>query len=813
MIKRFFSQLLYVSIGIVVCWQAPVFAQSANQDKLLRTVPESCLAVSFWNHGHPIPANSTNKTDQLLAEPTVRQFIDSGFAAALQTIKEGSREMSPETKRDAEQLMEVGMNAFLRGAGGFIVKDVEITPEGPGKVEAVALLMLGEKAKDAASSLTRLIQSQFGPGQKVQMGEAVFLQFTSENLGEFPVLVGQVDGCLIVGVGSEFVGSTVKRLSGNAVEPWMQQLQQRIPLERRTALGFLDVAKLREKIMTFAPPEVGDLVESLGLDKIMSIETSSGYIESGMANRMLLRFDGEPTGMFALSSESGLEASDLAHIPDDTMFAFATSIDLNKQFDFFLDRLHEMSPRDAEGFAEGLAGLRQELQIDVQQDLLAQIGPVVTLHNAAGDGWLSGLTLTAELKDEERFANTLFRLNDAFAKNQSPYGPRLFNKRVGDATITTVVVPTEEFPFEISLCVHKKRLLMALFPQAIMTAIGERPAPLFAGDLPNVSFAADKAESKLLAMFWVDTKRPFEWLYPLVQMGMAMRYQMIEDFSPAMRAQVGPLLQSISLPPARAIHKHLTPSMMAIRRVADGLEFESHQSLPMVDPLVMTPMGIAVLLPAVQQVRGHSARVQSINNIRQIAIAMHNYESAFMKFPSGFGPYEKDGPEVSWRVKILPFIEQSNLYEMYKMDEPWDSENNLQVLEMMPTIYRSPNSNAGPNETTYLGIGGRNGVFGKDEKGNSKSSRMGEILDGTSNTIMIVDVGDQLAVPWTKPDEGIDPENFSKFDLLGQFPGGFLAGMADASSHFVKEAVSDDLLKRLFEKNDGQVASLSEIDE
>jgi hypothetical protein len=805
MVKHFISRLLCLMTGIALLWHAPAVAQSSSQDKLLRAVPEQCLAVSIWNQGHPVPANSINPTDQLLAEPTVRQFVDSVFAAAQQMIKSGSQEMPPEIRRDAEQLITAGMNVFLRGAGGFIVKEVEITPEGPSKIEAVALFMLGEKAQNAASSIARLLQSQLGAGEKKQIGDAVFLQFANEQMAKFPVLVGQVDGCLIIGVGSEFVESTVKRLKGDAVSAWVEQLQQRIPLERRTALGYLDVAKVREKVMGFVPPEAGSLIQSLGLDRIKSVETSSGYVESGMANRMLLRFDGEPTGIFALSPERGLEVSDLAHVPDDAMFAFATSIDLDKQFDFFLERLHEMSPRDAGGFEEGLAEMGRELQIDVRQDLLAQVGPVITLHNAAGDGWLSGLTLTAELKDEERFANTLFRLNDVFAKNQSPHGPRLINKRVGDATITTVIIPEEAFPFEISLCVNKKRLLMGLYPQAIMSAIGERPTPLFAGGLPSASFAADKSEAKLLTMLWVDTKRPFEWLYPLAQMGMAMRYQMIQEFPSAVQEQIAPLLQSINLPPARAIHKHLTPSVIAVRRVADGFEFESQQSLPMMDPLFGTSTGIALFLPAVQQVRSASKRVQSMNNLKQMAIAIHNYESAFMKFPSGFGPAKKDGPPVSWRVKILPFIEQNNLYEMYRMDEPWDSPNNLKVLEMMPEIYRSANSNAGPNETTYLAIGGQRGIFGKDQQGQAIEGRFAEILDGTSNTAMFVDAGDQLAVPWTKPDEGIDPEEFSKFGLMGQFPGGFIVAMGDGAVHFISEAVSEEALRNLFEKNDGNL--------
>ena len=90
-------------------------------------------------------------------------------------------------------------------------------------------------------------------------------------------------------------------------------------------------------------------------------------------------------------------------------------------------------------------------------------------------------------------------------------------------------------------------------------------------------------------------------------------------------------------------------------------------------------VGTALLLPAVAKVRMSAARMQSKNNLKQIALAMHNYEATYGHFPHDIT--DKNGkPILSWRVAILPFIEQDNLYKQFKLDEPWDSPNNRSGL-------------------------------------------------------------------------------------------------------------------------------------
>ena len=95
---------------------------------------------------------------------------------------------------------------------------------------------------------------------------------------------------------------------------------------------------------------------------------------------------------------------------------------------------------------------------------------------------------------------------------------------------------------------------------------------------------------------------------------------------------------------------------------------------------------IALLLPAVQQVREAARRTTSMNDMRQIVLAIHNYDAANLSFPPAKG---RAGQELSWRVHILPYLDEMQLYEQFNLDEPWNSPHNLTLVDKMPEFGRS----------------------------------------------------------------------------------------------------------------------------
>jgi hypothetical protein len=191
-------------------------------------------------------------------------------------------------------------------------------------------------------------------------------------------------------------------------------------------------------------------------------------------------------------------------------------------------------------------------------------------------------------------------------------------------------------------------------------------------------------------------------------------------------------------------------------------------------------------------------RTVSINHLKQIGLAMHNYHDVNKSFPPAAKC--KDGKQLlSWRVLILPFLEQQKLYEQFHLDEPWDSEHNRKLIPRMPDTYRS-SLMLPAGKTTFLGIAGESGMFP-----GCQGVSIREVTDGTSNTIWVVDADDAHAVDWTKPEDLTPDLNRPLDGLVGHFAEGFVALVVDASVRFIPKTMSAKTLKALFTRNGGEV--------
>ena len=155
--------------------------------------------------------------------------------------------------------------------------------------------------------------------------------------------------------------------------------------------------------------------------------------------------------------------------------------------------------------------------------------------------------------------------------------------------------------------------------------------------------------------------------------------------------------------------------------------------------------------------RQAAIRSQCVNNEKQIGLAIHNYIAKHGSFPPAFTVDKAGKPLLSWRVLILPYIEQDALFKEFHLDEPWDSPHNKALIARMPPTYRCPGESddlARQGKTRYLTPRGKATIFPGTE-----TIKLHDVTDGTSNTIMVVEAGDANAVIWTKPDDWqVDPE-------------------------------------------------------
>jgi Protein of unknown function (DUF1559) len=194
----------------------------------------------------------------------------------------------------------------------------------------------------------------------------------------------------------------------------------------------------------------------------------------------------------------------------------------------------------------------------------------------------------------------------------------------------------------------------------------------------------------------------------------------------------------------------------------------------------------------------------SVNNLKQIGLAFHNYHDATGGFPGNIT--DTDGKALlSWRVAILPYIEEEKLYKQFKLDEPWDSENNKPLVEKMPKVYAPVRAKAKAGETFYQVFTGDKALFG----GKVKNPKLTSITDGTSNTGMVFEAGEPVI--WSKPADLPFDEKKALPKLGGLFDGDFHVGMCDGSVMLLKKNPDEKELKKLIMPADGEVIDLDKL--
>jgi prepilin-type processing-associated H-X9-DG protein len=200
-----------------------------------------------------------------------------------------------------------------------------------------------------------------------------------------------------------------------------------------------------------------------------------------------------------------------------------------------------------------------------------------------------------------------------------------------------------------------------------------------------------------------------------------------------------------------------------------------------------------------------TTRVQCVNNLKQIGLAMHNYMSVHHTFPPAFSVDKAGKPLLSWRVLILPFLEQEALYNEFHLDEPWDSPHNKALIEKMPALYSCPSELTPKPEagkTTYVTPRGERTIFP-----GAVGVKLKEVVDGTATTILTMDVPASEAVVWTKPDDWSVPGTVDPRSLVGRHPDGTNCGFGDGSVHFLSKTIAPAVLKALFTRNGGETVS------
>ena len=610
-------------------------------------------------------------------------------------------------------------------------------------------------------------------------------------------------------------------------------------------VGWLDTKQLLTQFggipIPNAPPgdplTIGVVADWLGLSNLNGMTFRGGYSGAETWSHAELSCDGAMTGLLSLFQQKSLTLADLPPLPPECSSFAAVRFDLQSALNLVLKKTGEAvermeGARAKEQFDQGLAGVVQFLGANSSDELSLGLGDIWCAYaDTAALPIPIGISpgIAVSIRDRDMLLMGLDRL--IMLAESMPDSEQFSIRKSSKNGNLYISVSINQLPILVPTMVVTQNWLVAGVTPAtaqgfVMRAEGKLPSWK-----PNAQVAEALAElpADFSSITISDPAPGYRQMLSYAPMAMAMaESQILPDIAPGAKLPFG----VEDIPNAEIVTAPMFPNVTVGVSTAESFVNYSRSSVP-ANPLggiastTTVPILVALLLPAIQQAREAARRTQSKNNLKQLALAMHNYHAVFNHFPRGTveSPGLEPDDRVGWVYPLLPYMEQFNLYNQLPADEiakGWRSKNlamgtisqtAIASLQNPSTPRREASgsmdyvgiSGIGPNSAALPGNDRRAGIFGYD-----RVTRFRDILDGTSNTLMIGDSAVPNASFLAGGKESI--RGFSQKPYLNgpdnigsPHPGIVQFCFADGSVRTISVEVDDTVLEALATKSGGEV--------
>ncbi|MDR3637301.1 MAG: DUF1559 domain-containing protein [Isosphaeraceae bacterium] len=821
---------------------------------LARYFPRDDLVVYAEFDGLDAHADAWRRTAaaRLLNETATGTMLESVATQVLQRILESD----PEIKFTGKETIALAKHAFRRGfAFGINRKGTREKPT------CVGLVLRGAARGEVRALIGRLVAAGNAPathsesiakpgGRQVTVVTEQRTPRPGQPAPDPQGFAWWAEGddlvfSLVSPKGADAIISALDKKTPSAIEnPTRTALARTEGTFEPVGLAFFDMAALPE-----LPPQAAPL----GLNGIRRFDYRWGFDGPALMTVTRIVAPAPRAGVLALLDQPSFDTRKLPPLPPGLDRLAVFSVAPGPSYDRLIQLAKASDPNFAqafpalEAFVQGLTGH------PLREDILGRLGPLMVAYNIPSkinaptnvlEGLAQGLAhvpktaLAIQVDDVPGFApifdDLVKRFNAAMEPKPGEARGAELTPLKGHQHAYVLAAAPSAFPLPAGMrpavVLGKRALIIASTPAAAREALALETKP--GGLAPDDPLAPALEHVPPRAMFLTvtDTRNSLlpeivANLPALVQLaGAGQGFPFLRNRSPADLFSVATpspatppgtrnfmlKIDPDDIPAPDDLRPFLFPATFVMTTDEAGIRLVARESFPAFNPTTVAPIAAALMLPAVQAARSAARRAQSTNNLKQIGLALHNFHSVQDHFPATIR--DKAGkPLLSWRVAILPFIEQQALFNEFHLDEPWDSPHNQELVERMPTVYAVPGAKAEPGETFYRSFSGKGTFLDPDAK---DGIRIADVTDGTSNTIAVVEARE--AVPWTKPDSDIasdaDPNKPEPRDALlkslgGHFPGGFNALFLDGAVKFVKTSIDIDVLRALITRNGGEVVS------
>ncbi|HNQ22390.1 MAG TPA: hypothetical protein PKK06_04785 [Phycisphaerae bacterium] len=639
-------------------------------------LPKETLAYVGW-YGCDQTKDALAETawGMTLADPQVKRFKEQLWYVADFFAKRAAA--GEEATAQYEALRRILQTLVQRPTALGIV-DFGLSETGPG-VKAAIVCHIGEGGSAFLTDVQALLAA-------AQMPQGVPFTIEDKTLYQLPVplpgglFYGLVGEHFLVAVGAETAQGIVKQIGSPG--PSLAQNDRLLACRKkiggsdrtRAMTIFVDLSGALERVQKTLPIVLADdpqkldwarkVISLVGADSLDALTWELHFKDGGCYHASYLRYQGQASGVFALASTTPLTDADLAVVPRQPSWALAFNLDCRRFWGEIRELVTRLDPDAGAEISENIGKAEAKLGLRFDEDLLNLLGDTFVIFDAPENGglWLTGVTLALDTHDPARFQQTLDKLVQLLAREIEDRSIRMqvSSTEYRGHLVKFVNLTGVPMPVAPAWTAHEKRLIVALYPQMVTTALDR----LLDGDPRKDSLPANadfQRGVKVMgglgsAVQYIDTPRGAGQLYtlllPAVQMGAAM-------------AQGEGATVDIAVFPTRtALTRHLFGHVQTTRCDAEGVLSCAFGPLPVPVPALTegggftAPMLVSILLPSLSRARELAKRAVSASNLKGIGTCCQIYANDNQdRFPpdlqtlvaQGYLPEEqlrspKDGP-------------------------------------------------------------------------------------------------------------------------------------------------------------------------
>ncbi len=390
----------------------------------------------------------------------------------------------------------------------------------------------------------------------------------------------------VVGYGERAVEGILARWNSPA-PAWLAKALEQTEVPRRTGIVYLNLKSLRELYLSLVPPKekkikenVLAVLELLGLNNVDSLVSTTGLVDDGMINRVLLALDDKPRGLLEMASDRPLAANDLTPIPHDALLGLVARVDFDRMLKVLIATYAKAGDADGKAIEE----IEKAYGVDVRR-FLSAVGDTWCVYNSPAEGELAlfGWTVVVPVRDRAALLDTWAEFRAAQQKKQARKDDAKLKSKDGakESADAPINVRTCRFagheinyvagqPISPAIYFSDREMVMTLNMPAMKAYLARKDHRSLAA-LPGVALALNDP-NRPVALAYCDTPRLFDFVYPLcslyANLGAAAAQNEKFDLDPTF------------WPSAPAIRSHLRPEITTVKRMPLGLELTSRYCLP-----------------------------------------------------------------------------------------------------------------------------------------------------------------------------------------------------------------------------------------